>query len=288
MNKLFVFWKTANLAVRIIVINVSLFLLFHIVDIVFDISGLASPTELMLNNIGLNSMFPVFFLKPWTLLTHMFMHSGLFHLFFNMLMLFFTYRLFTQYFEDRDFFSVYFLSGISGAVLFLLAFNLLPSLSVKAGTIAVGASACVYGTLAAICAYKPEERVRLYGIFDIKLFWLLFIIIALNIINYRSNVGGYWGHFGGIFFGLAFAYYRKKQINIQKPLFPIYHFLMDRKRKSKLKVVHSSASISKSSASKSSNSNEETLNAILDKISKSGYDSLTKEEKRVLFDLSKK
>lgn len=286
MNRLVVFWKTSNLAVRIIVINVILFLLFHIVDIIFDISGSLSPNELMMNNIGLNSMYQIFLVKPWTLITHMFMHSGVFHLLFNMLMLFFTYRLFTQYFEDRDFFSVYFLSGISGAVLFLLAFNLIPSLNNRVGTIAVGASACVYGTLAAICAYKPEERIRLYGIFDIKLFWLLFIIIALNIINYRSNVGGYWGHFGGIFFGLAFAYYRKRYINIHKLLFPVYHFMFERKRRSPLKVVHRSTKQFSTSNSKSSN--EETLNLILDKISKSGYDSLTKEEKRILFDLSKK
>jgi len=288
MNKAVVFWKTSNLAIKIIVINVLIFLLFHVIDIIFDIAGLAPPANLLMENIGLNSMYQIFLIKPWTLITHMFMHSGFFHLFFNMLMLFFTYRLFIQYFEDRDFFSVYFLSGISGAALFLLAFNIIPSLSNKVGTIAVGASACVYGTLAAICAYKPEERVRLYGVFNIKLFWLLFIIIFLNIINYRSNIGGYWGHFGGIFFGLAFAYYRKKNVNIQKPLFIIYDFLFEKRRRSPLKVVHSSVKRNIGTTSKSAYSNEDVLNTILDKISKSGYDSLTKEEKRILFDLSKK
>lgn len=284
MNSFSLFWKTSNLSVRLIVILSAVFLLYHLVEIIADISGHPEVSFIVFNNIGLSANLSELLYKPWTLFTHFFMHSGVLHLAFNLLMLYFTFRLFTQYFDDKDFFSVYFLSGLSGAFFYLAAFNLVPGLASQS-SIAVGASACIYGTLAAICAYKPNERVRLYGIFEISLLTLLFIVVLLNVVNYRSNPGGYWGHFGGLLFGITFSYFRKKFVYIHRPLFPVYDLLYNVKTKrSKLKVVHKTAK----QAPKPAKSNDEQLNEILDKISRSGYESLSKDEKQRLFDLSNK
>ena len=289
MSQLKLLWFNAGAGVRLIIINVAVFVLLFLPLSVLHLMNMDSTGNFIMNQLELSGNVMQVLFKPWTLITHLFVHSGLMHILFNMMTLYFTYQLFNQRFDDKRFLNVYFVSGFAGALMFLLSVNLFPLFSENTHSYsAVGASAAVMGVLIAICTYRPQDEVMLFGAFRLKLQWMALIFVLLDLISIRSgNEGGHLAHLGGAMFGFFWAMNMKKGIDIAAFFNKAQAiFSWKPKRKSTIKVVHKRAKTD-DDYNLDKRQKQKRIDDILDKISRSGYDSLSKEEKALLFELSK-
>lgn len=233
-------------------------------------------------------------MRPWTILTHMFTHEGLFHILFNMWFLYILGNVYQSYFGPRKVLSTYLLGGFAGFLAFFLLYNGSGAL-VAQGVTAIGASAAVMAIFVATATYFPDMSFRLLLIGDVKLKYLaiayvLFDFVALNGV---SNVGGHAGHLGGALYGFLFV----QQLKRGRDLNTWLEKLIDRiavlfKPGTKLKVTYKKSGPTKRRKSDEEfnaerKKRQERVDQILDKISRAGYDSLTKEEKDFLFRHSK-
>jgi membrane associated rhomboid family serine protease len=285
MNQLRFQWTVSDAVTRLIIINVFIFLAIQIPLSLLHLFG-GSVIEATINQYLLLPGAPMEFItKPWTLLTHMFMHAGLLHLLFNMLTLYFTGQLFARYFNDKRLLSLYFAGGLAGAIVFLVAVNVFP-LFTRAGVAytAAGASAAILSVLIGIAAFRPDDDVFLFGVIRIKLRWLALIIMVLDVIQIRSgNAAGHLAHLGGAVWGIVWGIRLRSGSDSAAFLNPLWEI---GKPKSKLKVTHRAAAPRKPSELNMREKQTE-IDKLLDKISRSGYDSLSKDEKQRLFELTK-
>jgi membrane associated rhomboid family serine protease len=274
--------KRLNVFEKIIVINVVIFIVGWLI---FRIQNLHSEESLAWLELPKN--FSEFITKPWSIVTYGFIHYGFFHILFNLLVLYFVSRTMVNMFSSKLSLNIYVLGILVGGLSFLLVYNVLPqSYSTHVGSL-VGASAGVRALLIFICAYMPNREARFFMI-SIKLWYIGLVIVVLDVIGLFSvNQGGSVAHLGGNILGYLYATQLQKGTDIGKGL----ERFIDRianlfKAKSSLKTVHKS----KKKPYVGHNKNEfnefnkqKRINLILDKISKSGYESLTKEEKEFLF-----
>ena len=230
--------------------------------------------------------------KPWTLITYAFLHSGFLHLLFNMLWLFFAGRMFLTFFTQKQLFGLYILSAIFAGLAFILSYELLPLVrGIKAPM--VGASASVMAILVASAVYAPYYQVRMMLIGTVKLWHIAAFFIVMDLIYVSvENTGGHIAHLAGALFGYIFIKAIQKGTDLSKPVSNTVTFfenLFKPKKKTPFKKVHrnTAKSASKSTAAKPKDLTQQQIDDILDKISKSGYESLTKEEKEFLFKVGK-
>ena len=281
-------FNKGNILNKIIYINVGVFLLFSILAVLsfmfqFDISPLLNKLYLPAENSRLLR-------QPWAFITYMFLHNGFIHLLLNMLWLHFGGKIFLQYLHPKQLLSTYILGGISGGLLFIIAYNYIPSLQgYLYGAQALGASASVLAIIVAIATYTPNYSVQLPFIGFIKLKHIAIFTITLDIISIpKGNTGGHIAHIGGAIFGYIYI----KQLQRGNDFSTGFSNFLERlgntfKNKSKLKTVHKRAKTDyEFNAGKSAQQKE--IDKVLEKISKSGYESLSKEEKATLFSASKK
>ncbi len=287
MNQLRFHWAVSNAGTRLIIASVAVFLiinvplsLLHLLNI-GDIEGMINKWLLLPGNFG------EFIFKPWTLFTHMFMHTSLLHLIFNMLTLYFSCQLFSRYFDDRRLINVYFVGGFAGALVFLVSVNVFPLFtSMGQDFTAAGASAAILSVLIAISAYRPDDEVFLFGAIRLKLMWLATIIVLLDLLQIRSsNAAGHLAHLGGAAFGVLWAIQLRKGNDISA-FFGKVQDLFKPGRKAKMRVAHRRP-LKDEDYNLSKKEQQMQVDEILDKISRSGYDSLSKEEKSRLFELTK-
>lgn len=278
------FFKSKSLLSILIIVNVGVWLLsllFPLVDYLYA-RPVGTTSEAWMNWLALSSEWSALLYRPWTLLTYMFLHAGFWHIFFNMLMLYYGGILCCRYLNGRRFGWIYFLSGIGGALLYLLVYNLFPVGEMHVSTL-VGASAAVLGVFVAVATYVPRHEVQFWLIrtFSIQLKWVALALVVIDLLSIpASNAGGHIAHIGGALIGFAFVYVMRK--NIQGP-----------KKRKKFKIKKNPKSSSSAPGRERPLTDEEynrrrandqkRIDAILDKISKSGYDHLTKEEKDFLF-----
>lgn len=286
------FWKKSGAGIRLIVVNSLVFIAFKILS---SILHLMKATETMADfqeSLLLPAFIPGLLKQPWSLITHMFIHANFWHILFNMITLFFSYQLFAGYFNDKTFNRVYFLSGLSGALMFIFSVNIFPLFSDKIPYIfATGASAATIGVLMAICFYNPNGRVLLFGIWQIRLIILalVFVLLDLTQIGQGENEAGHLAHLGGALFGFIWASGMKKNRDITGFLSKI-SFFTNLKRfpgKKNRKPSRNQRPLTDEEWNQNRNLKQKRIDDILDKISRSGYDSLTKEEKKILFEISK-
>jgi membrane associated rhomboid family serine protease len=214
----------------------------------------------------------------YTLFTYMFFHEGIFHVLFNMLGLFWMGRIFMDFMKPRQFHFVYLAGGIAGALFFALAYNIFPVFapSVPFATI-IGSSACVMAIVVATTTLVPDYTITLLLIGNIKLRYLVLAYVVIDLISIASNnAGGSFAHLGGALLGFLYITVLKKGSDLSR-LF---------KRKPKLKVVKNDTPKTSGAKGNSNKVNQKEVDMILDKISKSGYDKLSKEEKETLFKAS--
>lgn len=233
-----------------------------------------------------------FFTRPWSLVTYSFFHYGLGHIFWNMLMLYFAGRIFLTLFNPQHFINVYFLGVLLGGLVFLISYNSFPTL-LHTNTALIGASAGVMAVLIFVCAYRPQQPVQLL-FFTVKLWQVgvFFVLTDLIQIPYGGNIGGRLAHLGGAFLGYLYAKQLLKGNDIGAAFTAFRQSLAQRfkskKKKTPLKTVYKKKTTASPSQVPSKQTQQDKIDAILDKISKSGYESLSKAEKDFLFKVGKK
>ena len=275
-------FKQLNQAEKLILVNVACFVMPLFIRTVFYLFNI--PSGVFVGWFELSADWGDLIFKPWTILTYSFMHSGFFHLFWNMYLLYFISRLFLNIFPARTFFNVYFLGVILGAVTFLISYSIFPAFQ-NSSPIMVGASAGVMATFIFIANYSPDLEVRLI-FFNVKLRYLAIAFILLDIIQIPyGNAGGHLAHLGGAALGYFYFLRLNQGTDIGLPLEELSNRLLNLfKKQSNLKTVYKNKS---NAVSKKKESNEDLdqqkIDAILDKISKSGYESLSQKEKDFLF-----
>jgi membrane associated rhomboid family serine protease len=283
-------FRTGSNLTRLIYINIAVFILITIVAVIGFLLNNTGISEQALNLFSVPSSYKALLLRPWTLVTYMFVHKDIWHILFNMLWLYWFGRIFLEYLDQRKLVAVYLLGGISGALVYILSFNVFPAFSgVVSESVAIGASASVMAIVIAIAAYVPDYTVQLilFGRIKIK-YMALAIFIFTSVMDFSINSGGKLAHIGGAFFGYLYTLNLRQGRDIGKGFNGVIDFFATIfKPRKKLKVIHKKATTEyEYNAIKTEH--QTRINSILDKISKGGYDSLTKEEKETLFKESQK
>lgn len=280
-------FRTGNILMQLIYVNGGVFLLMMVLRLVFFLVGAPSTYDLVEHYLSVPSSPTALLFRPWTIITHMFVHAGFLHILFNMLWLQFGGTIFLNFLDSKKLFSTYILGGLSGALLFILAMNVFPAFSGYA-SVALGASAAVLAIMVAAATMVPNYVVNLVLIGPVKLKYIAIVSVVLDVLLIPSgNAGGHFGHLGGALFGFVYASQLKRgkdlTVDFLKPFFWLRNLLPSRKRK--IKVVHSSRKTDAEFNEEKVN-RQEQVDAILDKIKRSGYDSLSKKEKEILFKAS--
>jgi membrane associated rhomboid family serine protease len=227
--------------------------------------------------------------RPWTLVTYMFLQESFWHLLFNMLVLYYGGRIFLEYLDGKKLLKTYVLGGLVGAAFFIVAFNLFPVFSdAVPHALALGSSASVLAILIAIATYVPEYSLILFLIGKVKLKHVALFLVFIDIISIPSgNAGGHIAHLGGALWGFLYAHNLKKGRDLggffdRLNLNAIPNFF--KKKQQPFQDVHvNKRPMTDEEYNIRKASKQQKLDKILDKISQSGYDSLTKEEKEFLF-----
>ena len=288
LNNLRQEFKEGTMLNKIIYINIGLFLFFSILSVLsfmfqFDI-------KTILNKLYLPANTTTLLQQPWTFITYMFLHNGFLHLLVNMLWLHFAGKIFLQYMQPKQLLSTYVLGGISGGVLFILAFNYIPALEeLTLDARALGASASVLAIMVAIATYSPNYSVFFPFIGNVKLKKIAIVCVVIDILSIpNGNAGGHIAHLGGAIFGYFYIKELQKGNDFSNGFSNFLNKLVYTfKNKSKLKTLHKRSN-SDYEFNKSRFNKQKEIDVILDKIANSGYESLSKSEKETLFTASKK
>ncbi len=276
-----------NEAEKLILINVICFVLPLFLKTLFYLFNI--PSNVMIGWFELSAEWSDLLFKPWTIFTYSFMHSGFFHLFWNMYLLYFASRLFLNLFSPRTFFNVYFLGVLLGGLTFMLSYSVFPAFQ-YASSIMVGASAGVMAVLIFMATYSPDLEVRII-FFNVKLRYLGIAFVLLDVIQIPyGNAGGHLAHLGGAALGYLYVKRLDQGVDIGLPFENFTNRVLNLfKKQSKLNTVHKRKASSNSKKKVTTQEVDQSkIDSILDKISKSGYDSLTQKEKDFLFQAGKK
>ncbi len=240
--------------------------------------------------IGVPASFENLMLKPWTIITYMFVHEGFLHLFFNMIWLFWFGKIFMEFMPGRRIYTLYFIGGISGAIAFMVAYNIFPVFqdSIQIAT-TIGASASVLAITVATAVLVPSYSVNLLFIGSVKIKYIAIFTVVLDVLMIRSgNAGGHFAHLGGAIAGALFILFIRYNIAQMLGLSQIKLLNINPFRNKPLHKVHSKAKpLSDEEFNRQKALKQQKIDLILDKISRSGYTSLSAEEKDILFNSSK-
>lgn len=275
---------------RLIYINCGIFLLLKIFYVLFLLAGHGQDFyATILEWIGVPADLEYLLYRPWTLFTYMFTQFEFLHLLFNMLWLYWFGSFFLNYFTERQLTGVYILGGLSGAFLYILAYNIFPYFDqiTRLSSWAIGASASVMALVFAVCTYLPQHKVYIFLIGPVKLIYLALFTALIDLLSIQQgNAGGHIAHLGGALFGCLFILGIKKNKDLSLGIIRFFeHFrnLFRSKRKMRVKYKKSAAQMNDREYNAYKKKQNDKINDILDKISKSGYESLTREEKEILF-----
>jgi membrane associated rhomboid family serine protease len=283
-------FRNGSSLTRLIYINIAVFILFTIFDVIGFLVKNPGISDQVLNLVSVPSSVRALLFRPWTIITYMFVHKDIWHIIFNMLWLYWFGIIFLEYLDQRKLVAVYILGGISGAFVYILSFNIFPAFSgIVADSVAIGASASVIAIVIAIAAYVPDYTVRLILIGPVKIKYMaLAIFVLTSVMDFSVNSGGKLAHIGGALFGYLYTINLRQGRDISKRFNSAADFLATIfKPHKKLKVTYKKP-VTEYEYNKIRTEQQARINSILDKISKGGYDSLTKEEKETLFKESQK
>ncbi|MDA9630221.1 rhomboid family intramembrane serine protease [Flavobacteriaceae bacterium] len=275
-----------NSAEKLILLNIICFIFPLFLKTLFFL--FAIPYGTFISFFELSSDWGTLLFRPWSILTYSFIHSGFFHLFWNMYLLYFSSRLFLNLFSIKIFLNVYFLGVVVGAFTFLLSYALFPAFQNTTPAM-IGASAGVMGIFVFISTYSPDQEVRII-FFNIKLRYLAIGFILIDIIQIPyGNAGGHLAHLGGAVLGFLYAQRLQNGIDIGLPFERFIAKAIDFfKKKPTLRTVHKKKLSKKTKSTTTTDTlHQKQIDAILDKISTSGYESLSQNEKDYLFQAGK-
>jgi membrane associated rhomboid family serine protease len=277
-------YKIGGVANRIIYWNVGFFLISIILFYKFKFGIFEFPTWISLSSQPKEVLF-----FPWTLISYAFLHAGFWHLFFNMMVLNFTSRLFLTFFTQKQFLGLYLLSSVFAGLTFVFIYCFLGLQSNI-----VGASAAVMAILVAATTYQPLMEIRLFLLGNVKLWHMTAVILLLDAMQIATdNSGGHISHLAGAAFGFIYIKSLQNGTDLSIIVTKIVDFfvnLFQPKKKTPFKKVHVNPrkpNINSQSKIVIKDKSQQQIDEILDKISQSGYDSLTAEEKEFLFKVGK-
>ncbi|KAA6340460.1 hypothetical protein EZS27_011681 [termite gut metagenome] len=288
-------FQKGNISFRLIYVNVAVFLITALIAVFFqlfnkNVAGAFSFLELPASFTQLGE-------RLWALITYMFMHADFLHLLFNMLWLYWFGMLFLYFFSAKHLRGLYLLGGMFGGLLYMLCYNVFPYFRPMVEYSAmVGASASVLAVVVAVAYREPDYRVSLLFIGSIRLKYMALVVVLSDLLFITSgNAGGHIAHLGGALAGLCFAVGLNKGIDITgwiNKLLDVASLLFhkttwQRKRKPSMKV-HYNPKMKDHEYNANKKKHSDKVDTILDKLKKSGYESLNAEEKQTLFDASKR
>lgn len=284
---------------RLIYINCGIFLVLKILYILVLLMGQGENFyNTLLEWIGVPADVEYLLSRPWTLFTYMFTQFEFLHLLFNMLWLYWFGNIFLNYFTERKLTGVYILGGLAGALLYIAAYNTFPYFNepqmspfpqapLRLSSWAIGSSASVMAIVFAVCTYIPQQKIYIFLIGPVKLIYLAIFTALIDILSIQhGNAGGHIAHLGGAIFGWFFILGIRRNRDLASGIVNFFEkiarlFLPRKKMRVKYKKKVSNMNDREYNEYKKHQS--EQINEILDKISKSGYESLTREEKEILF-----
>lgn len=292
------FKQPNNTLKQLILINVIVFLFFLIIGTPLSWMGFSWIEQITLYYLSLPSDPVEFLTKPWTLITYFFTHEGFFHILFNMLNLYWFGMLLNEYLGNRRLLSLYVLGGIAGGLLYIAMYNLLPGFASRsANAQLIGASASVLAIVVGAATLLPNYTFNLLLIGPVKIKWIAAALVLMSWAFAREgsgNAGGNIAHLGGAFIGWLFIKQLQRGNDMGRPVLAITDFFSNLfKRRPKLKVTHRTANPFSNGRTTTTTQpggkpSQHEIDRILDKISSSGYESLSKEEKQKLFQASQK
>jgi len=274
-------FNSANIVEQFIYINVALFLLTFLIN---SFSFLMNQSDTFIFDwFSLPADFENFISKPWTIITYGFLHGGFLHILFNLIVLFYFGNLFLDFFSKKDFLMYYFSGIVAGGIIFMLSYTYFPALK-NDHSYLVGASAGITSILVGIATKIPSYALHFRFIGSVKLWYIAVGFILLDIIQIPiSNTGGHLAHLGGALIGFILT----NQIYNVNNTGGLFSSLFKSNKQKPLKTVYKKQRKTTNSAIKT-DEQQLKIDQILDKISKSGYETLTKDEKEFLFSVGKK
>ncbi len=293
--------KPNNAPAQLIIINIIIFLFLGVLLVFSRIAGAEGAFDFVYNQFSIPPIFTDFLTRPWTLITYSFAHSltGIFHILFNMLIFYWFSRLIVEYLGNQKVISLYVLGALAGGVAYLIVYNVIPFYVDSAPNISgmVGASAAVYATVVAAATLIPNYTFYLLFLGPVKIKYIAAFYIVISFLgSVGANAGGNVAHLGGAFIG--YLYVRQLQGGTDLGAWVIQFMDFVKSffvRKPNIKVTHKKETVhsqrtrrAPSRSTGGGDASQEEIDAILDKISQHGYESLTKTEKQKLFNASKK
>lgn len=280
-------FKTANVLVKLIIVNAVVFLVVRLGSFFLGIAPHIFSEWFVLSD-NLNTLL----YRPWTLFSYGFLHIGFFHVLFNMIWLYWFGQIALNLFSGKRLFTIYMLGALFGGLLFVLAYNLFPVFA-ESRAFLIGASGAVTAIMIFIATYTPNTEIRIFT-FTIKLWHIALFLFLFDLVRIPTsgNAGGLLAHVGGAIFGYVYAIQLAKGNDIGKWFEDgvewIVNFFNPRTKKT-FKKVHRTTQPSgkRSNSGQTKSDRQKKIDGILDKIGKSGYESLTKEEKDFLFKAGK-
>ncbi len=286
-------FRRGNISLQLIYINVGIFVVTTLISVFLMLFNW--DATFWLQYLELPAWLPLFLKQPWSLVTYMFLHAGALHLLFNMLWLYWFGQLFLSLYSSRHFRGLYILGGLCGGLLYMLAYNVFPYFSnYLYGSFLLGASASVLAIVVATAVRSPEYRVNFMFVGAVRLKYVALFVVLTDLLFVTSgNGGGHIAHLGGALAGWWFARSLQKGTDITGWINKVFDALsggIKLKRpakKPKMKVEKGGRTADYDFNARKKQQSEE-IDRILDKLKKSGYSSLTTEEKKRLFDASKR
>ncbi|MDR3093421.1 MAG: rhomboid family intramembrane serine protease [Bacteroidales bacterium] len=279
-------FKASDVVVQLIAVNVAVFAVYHLIHLFFFLFA-ADDHFLLMTWLAAPADLSALALRPWTVISYMFFHQDLLHLLFNMLWLFWFGKIFRVYFDKNLLFNVFILGGLAGVFFYIASYNLFPVFSAeKYFSTIIGGSASVLAVVLGVSCYAPHYKINLFFFGSIQLIYIAAAVVLLDLvsISMSDNTGGHIAHLGGAFFGYLFAINIQKRKDITAWFTRWYLGIQSLfRKKPKMKVHYKKPPANDWDYNKQKKDNQAEIDHILDKISKGGYDALTREEKEILF-----
>ena len=293
-NNVFKFNNSNQILIRLIVINIAIFIISNMITSYLSLHG--GDGKVLLKNLGISSFFNHALYKPWTLITNMFTHLEFMHILFNMLYLWWFGKILQETYSGKSILTAYILGGLSGSLFFLIFDSYFSRFGLE--SIGIGASGAVMSIMFAAATVNPDRNIPLLFIGNVKIKWIVFFLfLTSTILDFHENTGGKLDHIGGASFGFLYIFYLKKGINIGSwfdKFMSLFSF-------NKNKIVLDNYGFRGMSDRRSNESieltkrnfrdkiqTEKEIDALLDKVSKVGFKKLSDSEKEKLKELSKK
>jgi membrane associated rhomboid family serine protease len=278
-------FKSGSSLTRLIYINLAIFLIVNIVEIFYFILNRHDSYSAFLLTFAVPADLNLLIRKPWTVITYMFLHKNFLHILFNLLWLYWFGRIFLEYLDGKKLVGVYLLGGLSGAFLYILVYNIFPVFFKQLElSYALGASAAVMAIVISISVYVPDYAVYLLFVGRVKIIYIAIIgFLVTSVFDFSINTGGKIAHIGGALFGYLFTLQYRKGRDLTRGLNRFLStFSGIFKPRPKVNVTYRKSETD-FDYNKRKKEEQIEIDRILDKIAKSGYDSLTKQEKELLF-----